>query len=358
MITKPDTTAASGVHQLTGSSPSTGTAPRFDPLATGCTVSGYKMARFPNRVMRSPEQRLEDLNAQYDSALHFYEVTGDVEDAVSDDAAKENAEHASAHAVRILSEIQEAAYGIPATTIRMLGLKTRIMSGAKHTWWDPTADDQDRDARVLIEDILALAGMDRIHSRDFEFSDLLPGYAGPEKVPSDSPVVANRAWTEDVGDAAYDLKTHPEAGLMQFAGFVQDLVKRENAAHLLASQTYDASIDACRKRGVDPASRARGAVDREFGLDVLNAMAMRMSEELLAAIKELVTIPARTPEGLCAKAGVLREIEDSGQEGYDILAGSIADDAVWIGTRSRFQLGHLDAPTPPQSVIEPAARVA
>lgn len=91
MITNPDTTAASGVHQLTGSSPSTGTAPGFAPVVTAPFVPRANavdaeiidLASEYERLAAIHEASLEALNRAEDAfvevplpdALRFREAT-------------------------------------------------------------------------------------------------------------------------------------------------------------------------------------------------------------------------------------------------------------------------------------------
>ncbi len=70
-------------------------------------------------------------------------------------------------------------YAIPASSMHDLGLKARVLSWDQAEWWDGSEIDVQYGARDLVDDILNLAGMDRIRRSDSPFSYFLPGYAGP-----------------------------------------------------------------------------------------------------------------------------------------------------------------------------------
>lgn len=166
---------------LTGSSAPTGIAPDFAPIAH----QPSPMTTWPNQLVRTPEQRLVDLNQEYERALDFHDAADAAQDAAeSESEAKRVAANAMAHAERIMAEIRDAAYLIPAGTIREAALKARIMSHDKAFFWDTGVSEQDADVRVLIEDVLALGGLDRLRRRDTAFAAILPGYSGPERQPA------------------------------------------------------------------------------------------------------------------------------------------------------------------------------
>ena len=146
-------------------------------------LDSFFMSTPINLLEHTAEQKLLRFNQEYERAIAFYEATTDAQDAADyGTPERERADNACGHANRILKEIEASAYAIPAHTAREVGLKARIMSYSKGPWWDTERDEQDSDARFLIEDVLGLAGLGRIERRDFAFADLLPGYAGPARV--------------------------------------------------------------------------------------------------------------------------------------------------------------------------------
>ena len=143
----------------------------------------FKFAQQPNVLERTPEQKLLLLNRQYERVLAFDNASWRAADAAPYNTEdKERLELANKHAQRMRREIEAEAYAIPAASVRSVALKARIMSGDLHIWWDPSCEDHDTLGRFIIEDVLALAGLDRIRTSDADFVDLMPEYKGLGRV--------------------------------------------------------------------------------------------------------------------------------------------------------------------------------
>ncbi len=164
------------IETLRGFSPSTGEAPKFEPIAS--QHDDYRILDRP--MMRSTSERLAELVGEYQRTILFYNAASSAEDNAEDGTSKERPSGAVAHAARVLKELESAIEALPAASIYDLGLKARVVSWSTADLWD-TPDCDEHGARNLVDNVLILAGMDRILRKDFEFSELLPGYAGPPR---------------------------------------------------------------------------------------------------------------------------------------------------------------------------------
>ena len=168
--------------RLTGSSPPGGASPAFEPVAAAAEAEDehqFQSVHWPNPLNRTAEQHLLDLNAEYERAIAFYEAASDLSLEVVDMKCD--------IAIRVLREIEIRAFAVPAHSLRAVALKARILSWSKAEWWEYSIKTDDADARVLIDDLLGLAGLGPIRHKDFAFANVIPGYRGPGRVPDLAP---------------------------------------------------------------------------------------------------------------------------------------------------------------------------
>ncbi len=173
---KPSHQAAEPVS-LEGSSPPGSGAPAFQPIAN--PEKRFAYSRLHRPMMRSGSQRLAELADEYERAIEFWNATATVEDDDRETAERRSeGEVAVTHASRVLRELEQMIQAIPAMNLRDLGLKARVVSWADRMAW---SENEQQGLCNLADDVLLLAGMDRIRATDFEFAQLLPSYTGPER---------------------------------------------------------------------------------------------------------------------------------------------------------------------------------
>lgn len=178
--TKSVTQPATGTTaRLAGSSAPTGAAPHVIPLGSDPKKDPIGLGRLRRPMMRSAKERLAELVDEYDRAIDFWNATGNAEDDQERPAEeRDQCEIASVQATRILAELQQMIQALPASDLHDLGLKARAVSWSERMAWE---EGREPGLCNLVEDILLLAGMDRIRPTDFPFADLLPGYTGPAR---------------------------------------------------------------------------------------------------------------------------------------------------------------------------------
>lgn len=166
------------VVSMTGSSPPGDGEPVFEPMAAQAFDDiGYSILRRP--VYRSTSERLAELCAEHARTVDFYNACTNAEDNADHGSdAEEVAKKATEHSMRMLAECEGMIEALPCCSIHDLGLKARVVSWDCAEWWDGDQDVPKKSARKLIDDVLAVAGIDRVRRSDFAFSHLLPGYTG------------------------------------------------------------------------------------------------------------------------------------------------------------------------------------
>ncbi len=110
----------------------------------------------------------------------IYDATTSADDAAG--VHKPDPGSPTNQAVRMLAECEALITGIPARSVHDLGLKAYAITWNNAEWWTSPGDgDSEPLARNLVDDILALAGFDRIRKAGETFQDAMPGYAGPPR---------------------------------------------------------------------------------------------------------------------------------------------------------------------------------
>lgn len=349
------------IHTLTGSSTPGVDAPAFASVAAASPLASQS-------IFMTTEQRLLDLNGQYDRAIDFWDAEADAGILTR------------GHGGRILNEIAAAAYAIPSQSLRDIALKARIVSWNLMSLWDPTVrlDDTDAPLKMLIDDVLALGGVDRIRGREEPFEELLPSFKPvqaarlhqvrePDAVEDpDARLIAFsgkvRALAlkdEELTNALCDLeamceKAEPEAPPSRrqeaIDAYLAELAKLEAAVVVHTDETGSASIRGAKK--VRDEIEALGAAEHEewrktvasikqiLGLPEMDAQVKAVFEELKEAARKLTFMPPTTLAGLAAKAEASLVISRTVMDSWaDDLSEMIVREAVMIGRCSGEPVG-------------------
>ena len=136
------------------------------------------------------EAELVALNERYEAVQRAYEAahTHDMEIAANNDPALKNAlEYASVHSLRLRRIVMREAMGLPAASILSLGLQARLIAHEASDWWeDEHVDHHHELCRMLLDRLMGLAGVSRIHGPDLSADDLLGWIAEPSTAPGAS----------------------------------------------------------------------------------------------------------------------------------------------------------------------------